>query len=93
MSEDVVADGAETAALVVVDGSPGADARRPSALLRGDANFIVQLLAAKAGLPSQRLKRRAAPEAGAAAYRSMVHRVRTGTGHAGRRRKRFDVRA
>ncbi len=91
MSDDVAANGTEAGALVVVAGSPRADERGASPVLRGDANFIVQLLAAKVGLPSQRLKRRTAPDTGAAAYGSMIHRVRTRAGHAGRRRRRLDV--
>jgi len=38
--------------------------------LRSCPGFLAQLLALRAGMPSQRLKRRAAPEEGAAAYSS-----------------------
>jgi len=50
--------------------------------------FLAQLLALRAGMPSQRLKRRAAPEEGAAAYSSDATRP-------ARRqlRRRLDVRA
>lgn len=52
----------------------GADGARtrPSAGAgpRSCPGFLAQLLALRAGMPSQRLKRRAAPEEGAAAYSS-----------------------
>lgn len=54
------ADGARTRS-TAGPGSPG---------LRSCPGFLAQLLALRAGMPSQRLKRRAAPEEGAAAYRS-----------------------
>ncbi|GGH32368.1 hypothetical protein GCM10007036_44190 [Alsobacter metallidurans] len=43
---------------------------------RADAGFVAQLLALRAGLPAQRLKRRAAPETGAAAYETSLSRKR-----------------
>lgn len=42
---------------------------RPSALHRADTRFLTHLLAVKTQCPSQRAKRRAAPDEGAAAYR------------------------
>jgi hypothetical protein len=42
---------------------------RPAALHRADTRFLTHLLAVRAQLPSQRAKRRAAPDEGAAAYR------------------------
>ena len=52
-------------------GSPGArSAAGPVTVLRPCPGFLAQLLALRAGMPSQRLKRRAAPEVGAAAYSS-----------------------
>jgi len=56
--------------------------------LRSCPGFLAQLLALRAGMPSQRLKRRAAPEVGAAAYSSDAARP-------ARRlpRRRLDVQA
>ncbi len=42
---------------------------RPAAMHRADTRFLTHLLAVRAQLPSQRAKRRAAPDEGAAAYR------------------------
>jgi len=42
---------------------------RTTARLAFDAGFLAHLLAARAGMPEQRAKRRAAPDRGAAAYR------------------------
>jgi hypothetical protein len=55
---------------------------------RSCPGFLAQLLALRAGMPSQRLKRRAAPEVGAAAYSSDAARP-------ARRmpRRRLDVQA
>jgi hypothetical protein len=46
-----------------------ADIHRPGAR-RADAAFLAQLVAMRESFPSQRAKRRAAPDEGAAAYRS-----------------------
>ncbi|MFZ4530459.1 MAG: hypothetical protein ACOYOJ_01465 [Alsobacter sp.] len=58
-----------------VAGHAAEDARARSTAGRGPGlrpcpGFLAQLLALRAGMPSQRLKRRAAPEEGAAAYSS-----------------------
>jgi len=74
-----VNDGARTGAVdrpglpVAGHAAEGAHARstaRTGPGLRSCPGFLAQLLALRAGMPSQRLKRRAAPEEGAAAYGS-----------------------
>lgn len=54
--------------------APGEAAQAPSGAsapaYRADAAFLAHLLAVRNQVPSQRAKRRAAPEVGAAAYRS-----------------------
>lgn len=65
----------DSSALVVVDGGAprqdgtgGADATAFRG--RADAAFLAHLLAVRTHAPDQRAKRRAAPEVGAAAYRT-----------------------
>jgi hypothetical protein len=69
------AQGEISRALVIVDGSERRQDRRSDPLKAAretspDAGFLSQLLAMRAGMPSQRAKRRAAPQQGATAYES-----------------------
>lgn len=66
---------ASVLAVVETDGAERRDFAGPAAR-RADAGFMAQLLALRAGMPSQRLKRRAAPETGAAAYETSLSRKR-----------------
>ncbi|WP_406855032.1 hypothetical protein ABEG18_21190 [Alsobacter sp. KACC 23698] len=49
---------------------PARDSESLPGAPRADAAFLAQLVAMREALPSQRAKRRAAPDEGAAAYRS-----------------------
>lgn len=63
----------------LVAGRAGA-IERPGPTVRPQAAFITQLLAMRAGVPQARLRMRAEPDVGAAAYRDGLALKRVGAG-------------
>jgi hypothetical protein len=65
-------------ALVALVRPDASEPAPPQSQQRADASFLAHLLATRAGLPQQRMKRRAEPGDGAAAYGTVVSGIAAG---------------